>query len=139
MDFLSKKLEFLSDLWKSVNNLIEMRVNVNTISVKASKNVINFCDNNCVKMCRISTECKERIEMNVKYEWNQQFVCFWPKCRYKTPYKQCIERHFSQHRNERHIACDECEKNFDLKSSLMKHKRLAHPKLLECFWPKCGY
>ena len=63
------KLKLLSDLFKCVNDLSEMRVNVNSVSVKTSENVLNIWDNNCGKMCRISTECKERIEMNVKYEY----------------------------------------------------------------------
>src|ERR1700761_719662 len=101
MDFLSKKLELLSDLWKFVNDLSEIRVNVNSVSVKTSENVLNIWDNNCGKMCRISTECKKRIEMNVKYEWNQQFICFWPKCRFYSNYEKNLNNHISSHLNSR--------------------------------------
>ena len=119
------KLKLLSDLFKCVNDLSEMRVNVNSVSVKTSENVLNIWDNNCGKMCRISTECKERIEMNVKYEWNQQFVCFWPKCRYKTNNIHNEENHISIHLNEKQFKCNECEKSFNRSSSLISHKQVG--------------
>src|ERR1700754_2465797 len=56
---ISEKLKLLSDLFKCVNDLSEMRVNVNSVSVKTSENVLNIWDNNCGKMCRISTESKK--------------------------------------------------------------------------------
>ena len=121
-----KKLEILSDLFKIVNDLSEMRVNVNSVSVKTSENVLNIWDNNCGKMCRISTECKERIEMNVKYEWNQQFVCFWPKCRFTSNNNDELIRHISSHLNKKQFKCNECEKSFNQISSLKSHKQQIH-------------
>src|ERR1700761_7420157 len=97
-----KKLEILSDFWKFVNDLSEIEVKLKSVKVNVNEeNVGNIWDNNCGKMCRISTECKERIEMNVKYEWNQQFVCFWPKCRFNTNFKERLNNHISSHFNER--------------------------------------
>src|ERR1700759_4520652 len=124
MNFLNKKLELLSDLWNVVNDLSEIEVKLNSVKVNVNEeNVGNIWDNNCGKMCRISTECKERIEMNVKYEWNQQFVCFWPKCRYKTNNIHNEENHISIHLNEKQFKCNECEKSFNRSSSLISHKQ----------------
>ena len=47
------------------------------------KRDLNNC-NNCVKMCRISTECKALEENEDKLKCNKQLKCFSPKCRYST-------------------------------------------------------
>ena len=63
------KLKTLAKFREIYVNLSEIEVKLNSVKVNVNEeNVGNIWDNNCGKMCRISTECKERIEMNVKYE-----------------------------------------------------------------------
>ena len=49
---LLNKLSFLKSLNLNINNLNSILLSVKT------NNVLNNCNNNCVKMCRISTEWK---------------------------------------------------------------------------------
>src|SRR5580698_5993848 len=81
------------------------------------KRDLNNC-NNCVKMCRISTECKALEENEDKLKCNKQLNCFSPKCRFSTDRESHHNKHISKHLNKKQFICDECNKGFNLKSVL---------------------
>src|ERR1700742_4787491 len=61
---LMNKLKTLAKFREIYVNLSEIEVKLNSVKVNVNEeNVGNIWDNNCGKMCRISTECKERIEL----------------------------------------------------------------------------
>ena len=113
-DCFGDRLELLMNLIKVNEDLSECEVKLNSVSVKTSENVLNICNNNCVKMCRISTECKALIENHIKCRYNKQFNCFWPKCRFTANYESNLNYHISQHSstNRRQFKCNECNQTF---------------------------
>ena len=66
--------------------------------VKRNNNNNNF-NNNCVKMCRISTECKALDIYEDKCQYNKHFNCFWPKCRFTANNQRDLKEHIDMHLN----------------------------------------
>ena len=58
-------MNILCELNELNNNLLKHESDLNSVSVKTSENVLNICNNKCVKMCRISTECKDLSENEI--------------------------------------------------------------------------
>ena len=108
-----------------INHLNKCEKIVKSVSVNPN-NVLNEVNNKCVKMCRISTECKALDRNQDKCKSNKHFICFWPKCRYSSVYRKYFEKHFLIHLNENNIECNECNKAFKTQSSLIEHKRVVH-------------
>ena len=81
------------------------------------KRDLNNC-NNCVKMCRISTECKALEENEDKLKCNKQLKCFWPKCQFSTDINGNLNKHISYHLNARKFKCNECNKTFNISKTL---------------------
>ena len=103
------------------------------------KRDLNNC-NNCVKMCRISTECKALEENEDKLKCNKHFNCFSPKCRFSTNNECLFNKHISQHLNKRQFICNECNKDFKQKSHLISHKQYIHSndRPFVCPVSECG-
>ena len=89
------------------------------------KRDLNNC-NNCVKMCRISTECKALEENEDKLKCNKHFNCFWPKCRFTTNNVHHLNQHIDMHLNKRQFVCEKCYKIFTQNSSLIVHQFAIH-------------
>ena len=100
----------------------------------------NNCNNNCAKMCRISTECKALEENEDKLKCNKHFICFWPKCRFTTNTPKDLNRHISVHMNKRQFTCNECNKGFNQISNLILHKQCIHSndRPFVCPVSECG-
>jgi KRAB domain-containing zinc finger protein len=103
------------------------------------KRDLNNC-NNCVKMCRISTECKALEENEDKLKCNKQLKCFSPKCRFSAITDKNLNKHISQHLNKRQFICNECNKGFNQKSNLNVHKQRIHSndRPFVCPVSECG-
>ena len=91
-----------------LNVLLRLKQLNNNLS-KINKKVINEVNNNLVKMLRISDECNALEEKTDKQRHcDKRFICFWPKCQYKTTSQVTLDKHISYHLNERQFNCNEC-------------------------------
>ena len=61
-----------------------------------------------------------------KCRYNNNFICFWTKCRFCTNTEQHLNKHISGHLNKRQFNCDKCNKRFKWKSNLVQHKHHIH-------------
>ena len=77
-------------------------------------------------MCKIKTECKSIDIYRDKCRYNNNFICFWPKCRFNTNTEYNLNKHISVHLNKRQFICNKCNKCFTHKSSLILHKHRIH-------------
>jgi uncharacterized Zn-finger protein len=130
---MSEILLKLIQLKKINDNLTSLKKKFNT----SIENVLNFDSiNNSVIDCIKDFRCDLKI-IGSKQK-SKKFKCLWPKCQFKTKYKEYLGRHKSVHSNERPFVCDlkGCEKRDQRKGDLKEHKRKVHLKERQF---KCNY
>ena len=113
-DSLVSKLKTLCKISVFNNDLCKISKDFN----KSNVNYVLNSNNNCVKMCRISTECKALDIYEDKCQYNKHFNCFWPKCRFTTEREDKLSKHIDMHLNKRQFICEKCNKGFTVISNL---------------------
>ena len=128
MENISKKLILISNLYRlNKNNLRKCEKLVNNVNINSNLSEIN---NNSLKMIGIRFEVKKELSFDVNEDKQRQcykqLKCFWPKCRYSCERLCNFNQHISNHLNKKQFVCDECNKHFNCKSNLIRHKRCVH-------------
>ena len=127
MKNIFEKLLFISKFNNLNNDFIKMENIVNKLNLDYNVNKINNFDNNLMKMFKISVECNAfDVNEDKQRQCYKQLKCFWPKCRYSNDHESEVIRHISHHLNKKQFVCEECIKEFSLKSNLIRHKRSVH-------------
>ena len=122
MESIYNKLLFISKL----NNLNENLKKSESVMIKVN----NDCkdnDNKLIKVFKFSVECNAfDVNEDKQRQCYKQLKCFWPKCRYSVKRQYDLNKHILHHLNKRQFVCDECNKQFHFKSTLLHHKRYVH-------------
>ena len=124
MEFIFNKLILISKFNKLNENFMKYESVVEKLKPDYNVNKIN---NNSMKMFKISVECNAfDVNEDKQRQCYKQLKCFWPKCQYSAEYLHKLNRHISHHLNKRQFVCEECNKQFLQKSTLLEHKRFVH-------------
>ena len=124
MNSIFEKLFIMFKLNNLYENLKKRESVVNNLNIN---NNVNQISNNLVRMLNIGAKYNA-IDVNEdkQRQCYKQWKCFWPKCRYSCDYESQLNEHISRHLNKKQFVCEECNKDFNSNSHLIKHKRYVH-------------